>query len=82
MRQSAKDNMALMQDLLEEHPTAGGGGGSGGSGARRGPTLQRRTGASTMQNFPKQQRHFTARIVVLGDDRAVGRLAKAYYFFR
>lgn len=36
-----------------------------------------------MQNpFSKQQRHFTARIVAMGDDRVLGRLAKAYYFLR
>ncbi|KAK1885624.1 Phosphoinositide 3-kinase regulatory subunit 6 [Dissostichus eleginoides] len=29
-----------------------------------------------------QQRQFTARIVAMGDDRVLGRLAKAYYFFR
>uniref|UniRef100_A0A3B4WHG4 Phosphoinositide-3-kinase regulatory subunit 6 n=1 Tax=Seriola lalandi dorsalis TaxID=1841481 RepID=A0A3B4WHG4_SERLL len=52
-------------------------------GGRRGATLQRRAGSSAMQNpFTKQQRHFTARIVAMGDDRVLGRLAKAYYFFR
>ncbi|XP_061590624.1 phosphoinositide 3-kinase regulatory subunit 6 [Cololabis saira] len=82
MKQSPKDSMVLMQDLLEDHPSPGGGSGGGG-GAGRGTTLQRRAGASNMQDhFPKQQRHMTARIVVMGDDRAVGRLAKAYYFFR
>ncbi|XP_028262925.1 phosphoinositide 3-kinase regulatory subunit 6 [Parambassis ranga] len=81
MKPSVKDSMVLMQDTLEDHASLGGG--SGGRGGRRGTTLQRRAGSSTMQNpFPKQQRHFTARIVVMGDDRAVGRLAKAYYYFR
>ena len=74
--------MALMQDTLEDHANLGGGGGNGGRGGNRGATLQRRAGASSMQSFPKQQRHFTARIVIMGDDRVVGRLAKAYYFFR
>lgn len=83
MKPSVKDSMVLMQDTLEEHVSLGGGGGSGGRGGRRGTTLQRRAGNSAMQNpFPKQQRHFTARIVVMGDDRVLGRLAKAYYFFR
>ncbi|XP_044046290.1 phosphoinositide 3-kinase regulatory subunit 6 isoform X2 [Siniperca chuatsi] len=87
MKPSMKDSMVLMQDTLEDHTSlgggGGGGGGSGGRGGRRGATLQRRAGNSTMQNpFPKQQRNFTARIVVMGDDRVVGRLAKAYYIFR
>ncbi|GAA6229729.1 phosphoinositide 3-kinase regulatory subunit 6-like [Lates japonicus] len=80
MKPSVKDSMVLMQDTLEDHASIGGGGGRAG---RRGATLQRRAGSSAMQNpFTKQQRHFTARIVVMGDDRILGRLAKAYYFFR
>lgn len=83
MKPSVKDSMVLMQDTLEDHSSLGGGVGSGGRGGRRGATLQRRAGSSAMQNpFPKQQRHFTARIVAMGDDRVLGRLAKAYYFFR
>lgn len=83
MKPSIKDSMVLMQDTLEDHASLGGGSGSGGRGGRRGMTLQRRAGSSAMQNpFPKQQRHFTARIVAMGDDRVLGRLAKAYYFFR
>ncbi|XP_072239571.1 phosphoinositide 3-kinase regulatory subunit 6 isoform X2 [Leuresthes tenuis] len=82
LKPSAKDSMVLMQDTLEDHANQGGGGGNGGRGGNRGATLQRRAGASSMQNFPKQQRHFTARIVIMGDDRVVGRLAQAYYFFR
>ena len=82
MKPSVKDSMVLMQDTLEEHPSLGGGGGAGGRGGSKG-TLQRRAGSSVMQNpFPKQQRQFTARIVAMGDDRVLGRLAKAYYFFR
>ncbi|XP_056228898.1 phosphoinositide 3-kinase regulatory subunit 6 isoform X1 [Seriola aureovittata] len=81
MKPSVKDSMVLMQDTLEDHASLGGG--SGGRGGRRGATLQRRAGSSAMQNpFTKQQRHFTARIVAMGDDRVLGRLAKAYYFFR
>ncbi|XP_068448546.1 phosphoinositide 3-kinase regulatory subunit 6 [Clinocottus analis] len=85
MKPSVKDSMVLIQDTLEEHASLGGGGGAGGAGGagrkegRRGTTLQRRAGSSAM---PKQQRHFTARIVAMGDDRVLGRLAKAYYFFR
>ncbi|XP_054460663.1 phosphoinositide 3-kinase regulatory subunit 6 isoform X2 [Anoplopoma fimbria] len=85
MKPSVKDSMVLMQDTLEEHASIGGGGGGGGGGrgGRREATLQRRAGSSAMQNpFPKQQRHFTARIVAMGDDRVLGRLAKAYFFFR
>ncbi|XP_029290634.1 LOW QUALITY PROTEIN: phosphoinositide 3-kinase regulatory subunit 6 [Cottoperca gobio] len=86
MKPSVKDSMVLMQETLEEHASLGGGGGGGGSGGRggrKGATLQRRAGSSAMQNpFPRQQRHFTARIVAMGDDRVLGRLAKAYYFFR
>ncbi|XP_047435230.1 phosphoinositide 3-kinase regulatory subunit 6 isoform X2 [Mugil cephalus] len=88
MKPSVKDSMVLMQDTLEEHasPGGGGGGGGGGSGGRgggRGATLQRRAGTNAMQNsFLKTQRHFTARIVIMGGDRVLGRLAKAYYFFR
>ncbi|KAI3353071.1 hypothetical protein L3Q82_019636 [Scortum barcoo] len=83
MKPSVKDSMVLMQDTLEDHPNLGAGAGVGSKGGRRGATLQRRAGSSVMQNpFPKQQRLFTARIVTMGDDRVLGRLAKAYYFFR
>lgn len=82
MRPSVNDGMVLMQDTLEDQASLGGGGG-GGSGGKRAATLQRRAGSSAMQNpFPKQQRHFTAKIVAMGDDRVLGRLAKAYYFLR
>ncbi|XP_041642353.1 phosphoinositide 3-kinase regulatory subunit 6 isoform X2 [Cheilinus undulatus] len=80
MKPSMKDNMLLMQETLEDHASLIGGGRRGG---RRGTTLQRRSGSCVLQNsFNKQQRHFTARIVAMGDDRVLGRLAKAYYFFR
>ncbi|KAM9363846.1 phosphoinositide 3-kinase regulatory subunit 6 [Symphorus nematophorus] len=83
MKPSVKDSMVLMQDTLEDHASLAGGGGNEWRGGRRGATLQRRAGSSAMQNsFSKQQRHFTARIVAMGDDRVLGRLAKAYYFFR
>lgn len=73
-----KTSMVLMQDSLEDH--AGGGNGRKGD---RGVALQRRAGSIGMQgSFSKQQRHFTARIVAMGDDRILGRLAKEYYFFR
>ena len=79
MKPSMKDSMVLMQDTLEEQASQGG----GGRGGRRGATLQRRTGSSAMQSpSTKQQRHLTARLVAMGDDRVLGRLAKAYYVFR
>ncbi|XP_042341394.1 phosphoinositide 3-kinase regulatory subunit 6 isoform X2 [Plectropomus leopardus] len=81
MKTSVKDSMVLMQDTLEEHASLGGG--IRERGGRKGETLQRRAGGNTMQNlFPKQQRHFIARIVIMGDDRVLGRLAKAYYLLR
>ncbi|XP_029367869.1 phosphoinositide 3-kinase regulatory subunit 6 isoform X2 [Echeneis naucrates] len=81
MKPSMKDSMVLMQDTLEDHASHGGG--SGGRSGRRRATLQRRAGSSAAQNpFNKQQRQFTARIVAIGDDRVLGRLAKAYYLFR
>ncbi|MED6241014.1 hypothetical protein ATANTOWER_013506 [Ataeniobius toweri] len=82
LKPTAKDSMVLMQDTLEDHANAAGGG-SAARGGRRGATLQRRAGANMMENhFPKQQRYFTAKIVIMGDDRVLGRLAKAYYFYR
>ncbi|KAK0150162.1 Phosphoinositide 3-kinase regulatory subunit 6 [Merluccius polli] len=84
---TVSDNMVLMQDTLEEHGGLsggeGGGQGEGSRGWRR--TLQRRTGcraSQAMRPFSKQPRPFTARIVVMGDDRVLGRLAKAYYCLR
>lgn len=71
----------LMQDTLEDHVSLGGGGGCRGGGKEQ--TLQRRAGSNVLQNpFNKQQKQFTARIVVMGDDRILGHLAKAFYFFR
>ncbi|XP_056136329.1 phosphoinositide 3-kinase regulatory subunit 6 [Lampris incognitus] len=82
MKPSVKESVALIQETLEDHSSHGGGGGAG-RGVGSGGTLQRRAGSSGMQTpFSKQQRQFTARIVVVGDDRALGRLAKAYYLLR
>ncbi|XP_045073136.1 phosphoinositide 3-kinase regulatory subunit 6-like [Coregonus clupeaformis] len=77
MRPSVTDNMALMQDALEESGSVAGGGGAIGGGK-----LQRKAGCSGTPSFSKQQKHFTARIVVMGDDRVLGKLAKAFYFLR
>ncbi|KAM8773611.1 phosphoinositide 3-kinase regulatory subunit 6 isoform 1-T3 [Acanthopagrus schlegelii] len=83
MKPSVKDSMVLMQNTLEDNASLAVAGGNGGRGGRRGATLQRRAGSNAMQNpFPKQQKHFTARIVAIGDDRVLGRLAKAYFFFK
>ncbi|XP_051567411.1 phosphoinositide 3-kinase regulatory subunit 6-like isoform X1 [Myxocyprinus asiaticus] len=68
VKPSVIDSMALMQDALEE--TAGTTG-----------TLQRRAGNSCT-TLPKQERDYTAKIVVMGDDRVLGRLARAYYWLR
>ncbi|XP_073334376.1 phosphoinositide 3-kinase regulatory subunit 6 [Pagrus major] len=82
MKPSVKDSMVLMQNTLEDNASLAVGGNVG-RGGRRGATLQRRAGSNAMQNpFPKQQRHLTARIVAMGDDRVLGRLAKAYFFFK
>ncbi|XP_066560455.1 phosphoinositide 3-kinase regulatory subunit 6 isoform X2 [Amia ocellicauda] len=67
MRPSVSDGMALLQDSLEEPGTSG--------------KLQRKAGKNGMA-FPRQQSLYTARIVVLGDDRVLGRLAKAFYSLR
>ena len=78
MKPTVSDSMVLMQDTLEEH-----GGLGGAEDSRR--TLQRQTcGGSTQaaRSFSKEPRPFTARIVVMGDDRVLGRLAKAYYGLR
>ncbi|KAG5278998.1 hypothetical protein AALO_G00105010 [Alosa alosa] len=77
VKPSVTDSVALMQDALEE--TGACVWGTAGSGAGM---LQRRAGTSAMP-FPKQQqRQFTARIVMMGDDRVLGRMARAYYWFR
>lgn len=83
IKPSMKDSMALIQDTLEDPTGLAGGGGNGGWAGRGGATLQRRAGSSALHNpFAKQQRQLTARIVAMGDDRVLGRLAKEYYFFR
>ncbi|XP_051563591.1 phosphoinositide 3-kinase regulatory subunit 6-like isoform X1 [Myxocyprinus asiaticus] len=70
VKPSVIDSMALMQDALEETVTAGTTG-----------TLQRRAGNSGT-TLPKQERDYTAKIVVMGDDRVLGRLARTYYWLR
>ncbi|XP_061684835.1 phosphoinositide 3-kinase regulatory subunit 6 isoform X2 [Syngnathoides biaculeatus] len=78
VKPSVKDSVALMQDTSEGHA-----GGLGSRGGGREVILQRRAGSNASQTpFPKQDRLFTARIVVMGGDGVVGRLAKAYYCLR
>ncbi|XP_076027168.1 phosphoinositide 3-kinase regulatory subunit 6 isoform X2 [Genypterus blacodes] len=80
MKPSVNDSLVQMQDTLEDQASFGGGG-NGGRIGRTGGTLQRRSGMYT--SFCKPQlRHYTARIVALGDDRILGQLAKACYAFR
>lgn len=70
VKPSVTDSMVLMQDVLEETGKAGSSG-----------TLQRRAGSSGT-TLPKEERDYTAKIVVMGDDRVLGRLARAYYWLR
>lgn len=77
VKPSVTDSVAMMQDALEDSGTCMWGTAGGGTGS-----LQRRAGA-TGTPFPKQQqRQFTARIVLMGDDRVVGKMARAYYWFK
>nr|XP_061791945.1 phosphoinositide 3-kinase regulatory subunit 6-like [Nerophis lumbriciformis] len=79
VKPSVKDSVALLQDTLEGH--TGGLGYSRGGG--REATLQRGAGSNATQTpISKQQRLFTARIVVMGGDSILGHLAKAYYCLR
>ncbi|XP_049575897.1 phosphoinositide 3-kinase regulatory subunit 6 [Syngnathus scovelli] len=74
VKPSVKNSVALMQVTME-----GDAGVLGDKGGRREVTLQRRAGSHA---FLRQQRIFTARIVVMGGDAIMGRLAKAYYCLR
>ncbi|XP_062403907.1 phosphoinositide 3-kinase regulatory subunit 6 [Sardina pilchardus] len=77
VKPSVTDSVALMQDALEETGACVWGATASGAG-----TLQRRAGTSAMPFAKQQQRQFTARIVIMGDDRVLGRMARAYYWFR
>uniref|UniRef100_W5N6R2 Phosphoinositide-3-kinase regulatory subunit 6 n=1 Tax=Lepisosteus oculatus TaxID=7918 RepID=W5N6R2_LEPOC len=68
MKPSVSDGMALLQDGVLEEPSASG-------------KLQRKVGSRGM-SVSKQQRLYTARVVVMGDDQVLGKLAKAYYSLR
>lgn len=75
--------MALMQETLDDPSSLAAGGGGRGPPSSGGATLQRRAGSSTLPGpSAKQLKQLTARIVVMGDDRVLGRLAREYFFFR
>ncbi|NWX85008.1 PI3R6 kinase, partial [Nothoprocta ornata] len=68
-RASPLDSVALLQA------------GCSSPGLRPVPKLRRRLGITEESTAPVQKRH-TARIVLLGDDRILGRLAQAYHSLR
>ncbi|KAJ7316140.1 hypothetical protein JRQ81_002302 [Phrynocephalus forsythii] len=56
--------------------------GSNGRGTKPAGKLHRKSGGSVMEPMVRMERLHTARILVLGDDRVLGRLAQAYYSLR
>ncbi|XP_066518953.1 phosphoinositide 3-kinase regulatory subunit 6 isoform X2 [Hoplias malabaricus] len=66
VKPSLTDSMSLIQDALQD------------TGGRA--VLQRKTGRT--DSLPQPQRQFTANVVLMGDDRVLGRLARAYYWLR
>lgn len=83
IKPSVKDSMALMQDSLDEPSGLAVGGGGGRRASGGGAALQRRAGSSALLGpSANQRKQLTARMVVMGDDRALGRLAREYFFFR
>ncbi|XP_034960589.2 phosphoinositide 3-kinase regulatory subunit 6 [Zootoca vivipara] len=56
--------------------------GSNGQGAKPTGKLHRKSGGSVMEPVAQLKRLHTARVLVLGDDRILGRLAQAYYSLR
>ncbi|XP_078510798.1 phosphoinositide 3-kinase regulatory subunit 6 isoform X2 [Lissotriton helveticus] len=63
------DSMAFMHTITKAHP-----------GKQTG-TMHRMSGEAT-ETTPNLQKRPTARVVILGDDRSLGRLAKEYYALR
>lgn len=63
------DSMAFMHTITKVHP-----------GKQTG-TMHRMSGEAT-ETTPNLQKRPTARVVILGDDRALGRMAKEYYALR
>ncbi|XP_053158675.1 phosphoinositide 3-kinase regulatory subunit 6 isoform X2 [Hemicordylus capensis] len=55
---------------------------SNGQGSKSAGKLQRKSGGSIMEPMAPMKRLHTARVLVLGDDRVLGRLAQAYYSLR
>uniref|UniRef100_A0A6J0TY96 Phosphoinositide 3-kinase regulatory subunit 6 isoform X1 n=1 Tax=Pogona vitticeps TaxID=103695 RepID=A0A6J0TY96_9SAUR len=56
--------------------------GCDGRGAKPAGKLHRKSGGSVMEPIVPMKRLHTARVLVLGDDRVLGRLAQAYYSLR
>lgn len=79
LRPTVSEGIVLMQETLEEQGHLRAGWEEQGRAK-----LQRRAGSSMMQlpNCSKRPRHFTARIVTIGDDRVLGRLARTFHSLR
>nr|XP_060620462.1 phosphoinositide 3-kinase regulatory subunit 6 isoform X1 [Anolis sagrei ordinatus] len=56
--------------------------GCSGEGTKPTEKLHRKSGCSIMEPMAPMKRLHTARVLVLGDDRVLGRLAQAYYSLR
>lgn len=56
--------------------------GCSGQGSTTAGKLHRKSGSSVMEPMAPMKRLHTARVLVLGDDRVLGRLAQAYYSMR
>ncbi|XP_044309645.1 phosphoinositide 3-kinase regulatory subunit 6 isoform X2 [Varanus komodoensis] len=69
-RGSSLDSIAFLQS------------GCNGQGTKPSGKLHRKSGGSTMEPMAPMKRWHTARVLVLGDDRVLGRLAQAYYSMR
>ncbi|XP_015746067.1 phosphoinositide 3-kinase regulatory subunit 6 [Python bivittatus] len=70
VRKKYADSVALLQSNCS------------GQGAKPTGKLHRKSGGSTMEPIVKLKKLHTARILVLGDDRVLGRLAQAYHSLR
>ncbi|XP_063148660.1 phosphoinositide 3-kinase regulatory subunit 6 [Candoia aspera] len=70
LRKKYADNIALLQSNCS------------GQGAKPTGKLHRKSGGSSMEPIVKLKKLHTARILVLGDDRVLGRLAQAYHSLR
>ncbi|XP_061472495.1 phosphoinositide 3-kinase regulatory subunit 6 isoform X2 [Rhineura floridana] len=67
---SSLDSLAFLQS------------GSNGQGAKPSGKLHRKSGGSIIEPMAQMKRLHTARVLVLGDDRVLGRLTQAYYSLR